>query len=94
LIYLWSKSGVIASIMGLGFILSSIGIALRAIKNANTEQRNLGFSLLMVLSWQFAHGFGENFGLIGEQHQMVVLAVMLGLCMAGNVPITQKNKGQ
>ncbi|MGR5946168.1 O-antigen ligase family protein [Enterobacter sp. C4G1] len=94
LIYLWSKSGVIASIMGLAFILGSIGIALRAIQNASEEQKNIGFSLLMVLSWQFAHGFGENFGLIGEQHQMVVLAVMLGLCMAGNVPITRKNKGQ
>jgi len=48
----------------------------------------------MVLSWLFAHGFGENFGLIGEQHQMIVLAVMLGLCLAANLPINRHNRVQ
>lgn len=92
LIYLWSKSGVIASLMGLGFMLGCVSIALQGIKNANAVQKNIGFSFLMIITWQFAHGFGENFGLIGEQHQMVVLAVMLGLCMAGNIPVIRKNR--
>lgn len=94
LIYLWSKSGIIASMLGLGFILCSIGVALRAIQSTNDEQKNIGFSFLMVLSWLFAHGFGENFGLIGEQHQMIVLAVMLGLCLAANLPINRQNRVQ
>ncbi|MFL4292974.1 O-antigen ligase family protein [Enterobacter asburiae] len=94
LIYLWSKSGIIASLMGLSFILTSIAVALRAVKNINPEAKNLGFSLLMVLAWQFAHGFGENFGLIGEQHQMIIMAVMLGLCMTGNISMARESKGQ
>ncbi|MGM8619674.1 O-antigen ligase family protein [Enterobacter hormaechei] len=94
LIYLWSKSGIIASMLGLGFILCNIGVALRAIRSTNNEQKNIGFSFLMVLSWLFAHGFGENFGLIGEQHQMIVLAVMLGLCLAANLPINRHNRVQ
>lgn len=94
LIYLWSKSGIIASMLGLGFIFCSIGVALRAIRSTNDEQKNIGFSLLMVLSWLFAHGFGENFGLIGEQHQMIVLAVMLGLCLAANLPINRHYRVQ
>lgn len=93
LIYLWSKSGIIASLLGLGFILCSIGVAFKAIKSTNKELKDIGFSFLMVLSWLFAHGFGENFGLIGEQHQMIVLAIMLGLCLAVNLPINrQKGK--
>lgn len=92
LIYLWSKSGVIAAMMGLGFILGCINVALQAIKNISVEQKNIGFSFLMISTWLFAHGFGENFGLIGEQHQMVVLAVMLGLCMAGNIPKIRNDK--
>ncbi|EOM1330407.1 polymerase, partial [Enterobacter hormaechei] len=71
-----------------------IGVALRAIRSTNNEQKNIGFSFLMVLSWLFAHGFGENFGLIGEQHQMIVLAVMLGLCLAANLPINRHNRVQ
>lgn len=90
LIYLWSKSGIIASFMGLCFILTSIGVGIRAIKTYNNEQKNIGYALLMVLAWQFAHGFGENFGLIGEQHQMVIVSVMLGLCMAGGLPMVRK----
>ncbi|MEZ2583146.1 O-antigen ligase family protein [Kluyvera intermedia] len=94
LIYLWSKSGVIASVMGLGFIISSIAVAWRAINGIIAEQRSIGLSFLMVLIWMFAHGFGENFGLIGEQHQMVVLATTLGLCIAMNLPMNQKIKVQ
>ncbi|MFP2375333.1 O-antigen ligase family protein [Enterobacter ludwigii] len=92
LIYLWSKSGIIASLLGLGFILCSIGVAFKAIKSTNKELKDIGFSFLMVLSWLFAHGFGENFGLIGEQHQMIVLAIMLGLCLAVNLPINRQNR--
>ncbi|MEB6644230.1 MULTISPECIES: O-antigen ligase family protein [Enterobacter] len=94
LIYLWSKSGLIASLLGLGFILCCIRIALRAIRSIDEKQKNIGFSFLMVISWLFAHGFGENFGLIGEQHQMVVFAVMLGLCLAGNLPINRNFRVQ
>lgn len=96
LIYLWSKSGIIASFMGFGFMMCSITVAWRAIRGIYEEQRSIGISFMMVLSWLFAHGFGENFGLIGEQHQMVVLAVMLGLSMAlnmvANLPINHNNK--
>ena len=94
LIYLWSKSGLIASLLGLGFILCCIRIALRAIRSIDEKQKNIGFSFLMVISWLFAHGFGENFGLIGEQHQMVVFSVMFGLCLAGNLPINRNFRVQ
>lgn len=83
LIYLWSKSGLLASIMGLFFMVSCICLALRGLKNRDKERRSLNYAFFMVIAWQFAHGFGENFGLIGEQHQMAILAVMLGICMTG-----------
>ncbi|WP_226570982.1 O-antigen ligase family protein [Mangrovibacter yixingensis] len=93
LIYLWSKSGVFASLMGAAFMLACVKVALRAISSVtNEEQKNIGYTLLMVLLWQFAHGFGENFGLIGEQHQMIALAVMLGLGIAGNTTIRKYDK--
>lgn len=60
-----------------------IKIAREAIYYSNNEcQVNIGYTLLMVLIWQFLHGLGESFWLIGEQHQMIVLAVLLGLCLS------------
>lgn len=84
LIYLWSKSGVLASLLGISFILCCLRVAFRGIKNNDREISNLSFTFLMVIAWQFAHGFGENFGLIGEQHQMIILAIMSGLVISGN----------
>lgn len=90
LIFLWSKSGLLASLLGMLFMLSCIRLALKGIKN--NEAREISFAFLMVVLWLFIHGFGENFGLIGEQHQLIILAVMLGLCQAGNEPMKLKRK--
>jgi len=85
LIYLWSKSGIIASLLGVLFMLSCIGLALKGSRNRSKEFQNLNYAFLMVITWLFAHGFGENFGLIGEQHQMVILAIMLGMSQATTI---------
>lgn len=83
LIYLWSKSGMLAVLLAVSFAICCFAVAWRGVKNENKEIKNLGFSVLMIIMWIFFHGFGENFGLIGEQHQMIIFSTMLGVCMAG-----------
>lgn len=86
LIFLWSKSGLLAALMGLLFIVSCLRVAFKGIRNQQANARELSYSFIMVIAWLFAHGFGENFGLIGEQHQMIILTIMLGVCLANNTP--------
>jgi len=86
LIFLWSKSGLLAALMGLLFIVSCLRVAFKGIRNQQANARELSYSFTMVIAWLFAHGFGENFGLIGEQHQMIILTIMLGVCLANNTP--------
>lgn len=86
LIFIWSKSGFLAALMGLLFIVSCLWVSVKGIHNQLANARQLSYSFLMVMAWLFAHGFGENFGLIGEQHQMIILTIMLGVCLANTTP--------
>lgn len=78
IIYLWSKSGLLAMILGVFFIFHVIKIARKSRRQTDAKAYYAGASLLMVSIWLFMHGFIENFGLIGDQHQMIILAVLLG----------------
>jgi hypothetical protein len=48
----------------------------------NQQLKYASISGMMVSLWLMLHGFGENFGLVGEQHQMPILAISIGIVMA------------
>lgn len=78
LIYAWSKSGILAMLVSVYFIWRVLFFSISLIKSHVSELRNIGVGLSVLSCWLFLHGMGENFGLIGEQHQTVVFAALLG----------------
>lgn len=92
LIYLWSKSGVIASILGVIFIIQVLKLAFKSINLKEYYSYYAGLTLLMASMWLFLHGFGENFGLIGEPHQMVILSLLIGCNLAYVEKAKKENK--
>ncbi|MBF7956061.1 O-antigen ligase family protein [Rahnella victoriana] len=78
IVYMWSKSGVIASILSIMFIFYVIQLNLKCMKSFEPVIRIAGTTSFMVSAWLFMHGMGENFGLLGEPHQEVFLPVMIG----------------
>ncbi|ELN0130573.1 O-antigen ligase family protein [Raoultella planticola] len=92
LIYLWSKSGVIASFLGVIFIIQVLKLAFKAINLKEHDCYYAGLTLLMASMWLFLHGFGENFGLIGEPHQMVILSLLIGCNLAYVEKVKRKKR--
>jgi len=78
LIYAWAKSGIFAMFASILFIWQVLTFSLSLIKTNNAELKNIGIGLSFLSCWLFLHGMGENFGLIGEQHQLVVFSALLG----------------
>ena len=78
LIYAWSKSGLLAMFTSIYFMWRVLMFSLSLIKSHEKELKNIGIGLTVLSCWLFLHGMGENFGLIGEQHQAVVFAALLG----------------
>lgn len=82
LIFLWSKSGIIVVLFALLFMFYIIKYAFSLIKSQNKELIGLGIALFGAFSWTFIHGMGTNFGLVGESHMEIILAVLLGYSLA------------
>jgi len=82
IIALWSDSGIIAAILGLLIIYCTLkyGIALQKIRNK--QLNGLGVAVFFSFSWVFLQGMGENFGLLGDEHMKVILAIILGYSYA------------
>lgn len=78
LIYAWSKSGILAMFASVYFMWRVLLFSLSLIKSHVNELKYIGIGLAVLSCWLFLHGMGENFGLIGEQHQTVVFAALLG----------------
>ena len=79
IMYMWSKSGILSAIAGVIFIFYSLAIGITSLRSDDDYLSRCGLMLLMVCGWLFLHGMGENFGLIGDPHQMVILAICLGI---------------
>lgn len=78
-LYLWSQSGVVAMLLGLGFAVLVLKRALSQVRHPNEECRGLAVALGMGFLWLTSQGLGENMGLLGETHMAPVLAIMLAL---------------
>lgn len=79
---LWSQSGIIAAILGLFFMISTLWLCWRTFKSFTTSHKKL-FSLCVMggFIWVFLQGMGENWGVIGEMHIQPILAILFGLMM-------------
>ncbi|CAM3219305.1 TPA: O-antigen ligase family protein [Klebsiella pneumoniae] len=82
IIYMWSKAGLMAAILSCWFIFLTLKINWRGMFSINQQLKYASISGMMVSLWLMLHGFGENFGLVGEQHQMPILAISIGIVMA------------
>ena len=94
LIYLWSQSGFLAMIVGALFMSMVLWLALRLFMMLDKKSEYTGLTLGLVASWIFIHGMGENWGLVGEEHQYVIFAVMLGIACAQYEKVRQGPKIQ
>jgi len=92
LIYLWSQSGALALLFGLGFMTTIVWSGLRLMTLRNPEIRSLGICLVLVSGWLFVHGLGENWGVVGEPRQQVLFAALLGLTLARYHAILNEEK--
>jgi len=81
-LYLWSQSGIFAVLFAMAFIWFIVRYALRLVKSSNRELIGIGIAVFGSYTWVFIHGMGTNFGLIGELHMEIVLAVLLGYSLA------------
>lgn len=78
-VYLWSQSGVAAVGVALLFIAGVFLLCYRLLKIPDFESRLLGVTLGLIASWLFLQGMGENYGLLGEMHQLPLLAALIGV---------------
>ncbi|CAG2135791.1 hypothetical protein LMG26411_01144 [Cupriavidus numazuensis] len=78
-IYLWSQSGILAVAVGVWF--SAILFKLSIRKYDDKEARGVAFALGFGFLWLTIQGMGENFGLLGDNHMIPVLAGLLALAL-------------
>ncbi len=81
-IYLWSQSGIFAVLITFYYFYALIRFAKRLLSVNSHELRGLGISVLIPTLWILFHGFGTNFGIIGEDHMFILLASVLGFSYA------------
>lgn len=87
IMYMWSKSGILSAIAGVFFIYYGLRVGFSSLRSRVEYLNRCGLMLLMVSGWLFVHGMGENFGLIGDPHQMILFAICLGI----NYSATQRD---
>lgn len=79
LIYLWSQSGILATVLAFVFMFHVYRLAYRLTAFNKHNERLLGLTLGTVASFLFIQGMGENWGLFGDPHQQPILATLVGL---------------
>ena len=94
LVYLWSQSGMFAMLLGALFMISVLWLAVRLFMMPDKKSEDTGLALGLIASWLFIHGMGTNWGLIGEEHQYVIFALMLGIACAQYEKVKQDPKTQ
>ncbi len=78
-INLWSQSGLMAVVIAVFFIASVFSISCRLFRMPDFESRLLGGTLGLTAGGFFLQGMGENYGLLGEMHQLPLLSVLIGI---------------
>lgn len=79
LIYLWSQSGIVAPALALIFMFCVLAEARRLMRVGSGSDYKLGLTLITCSAWLFIQGMGENWGLVGESHQVALFALLLAL---------------
>ncbi|HUN74753.1 MAG TPA: O-antigen ligase family protein [Steroidobacteraceae bacterium] len=79
IIYLWSQGTLLATVLGLGFIIGVLRFGWRQMRDTPLEYLGLNLAMTMAFLWAFIYGMGSNIGLIGEAHMSPVLASLLAL---------------
>ena len=82
LIYLWSQSGLFAVIFGICFMCSILYYAAKLALNNDRKISLLAIGFGFSSLWLFVQGMGTNYGIVGEQHQVVLLGFMVGMMCA------------
>jgi len=82
LIYLWSQSGLFAVIFGICFMCSVLYYAAKLALSNNRKISLLAIGFGFSSLWLFVQGMGTNYGIVGEQHQVVLLGFMVGMMCA------------
>lgn len=80
IIYLWSQGGLLAALFGIAFILWVLVFWMRLVIRMR-DRRAAGFALAggAAFCFIFIQGMGTNYGLLGEEHMIPVLASLLAL---------------
>lgn len=82
LIRLWARSGLFAALLGLIFMIQVVRHAIELSEHKNDAIKASGLVLFAVALWVFAHGMGSNSGLLGDVHELPLLASLVGLSYA------------
>ena len=86
-IYLWSQGGLLAAVLGVGFIYQVLRIGWRQTRDRNASAFGLSLAMTGAFTWAFVRGMGSNFGLIGDIHMSPLLATLLALAYLHRRPV-------
>jgi O-antigen ligase len=78
-IILWAQSGLIASLLGLGFVVTVLWWSAGRIFQGNWSEQLIAKAVFTGYLWVFIQAQGENFGLFGEEHMRPILALAMGM---------------
>ncbi|WP_187776000.1 O-antigen ligase family protein [Salinicola corii] len=78
-IYLWSQSGALSVVFAVLLLWHWSGISLSAIGKNREREHGLRMALALTGAWVWltAHGMGDNTGLLGDAHQVTLLAFII-----------------
>lgn len=82
LVHLWSDSGIVAALVGLLFMFQVIRHAVMLVASRSDVVKATGLALFSVAGWTFVHGMASNAGMLGDVHQLPLLASLVGLSYA------------
>lgn len=90
IVYLWSQGGLMAALLGLGFIYYVLRFGWRQIQDPSSPAFGLSMATIMASTWIFVQGMGENYGLIGDVHMSPLLASLLALSYLHRHPVLDR----
>lgn len=90
-IFLWSQSGVIAMFLGFLFMIAVVKISIKSYFSGKISIFTWGVCFGLASLWLFIQGMGENFGIVGEMHILVLFAISLGYSLLRNKQLDELN---
>jgi O-antigen ligase len=77
LVAAWANSGILALLIAILFVIVSLRICWRvAAAQHSMYDRRTAVVALCAVAWVFLHGMGDNTTLYGEQHTMMLIALV------------------